>query len=324
MEPLLPSLSTRFSVYLINISEDCPKLEPVCTVDAPEIENCVGLGGYFVFGWLHYSDSEPKHYIKVMRFASCYRKFSEHCIMAVEWETGKRPVSPKIASHIKLLTPYRRKHSYGLRIADSQITVVASSTELIAAYTATPLIPVSSQCEPIAVMPLWRFSCAHLNPWAVYLIPSLPAVDTPSIIIFYGNRCLFLAPSFDADPPDLHSTYFSTYTYPRSLKRPILLGPHRAFWDLGGGRVGIRTLPTPLLPAFHEHGSWHTSGVNTPEADLAHDVRPLVYAENQNHDRRVERAAWDEESGKLALVPRPDYERGESMTVFLVDMMTAY
>jgi len=302
MKLLLPSLRTKFSVHLIHPLEDCPALELVCTVDAPEIENYVALGGYFVLGLLHYSDGEPKHCIKVMRFAPCYRKFSEHRTIEVEWEIGNRP------------------HSYGLRITDSQITVVVSSTELIAAYTVAPLIPISSQCEPIVVMPFWRFSCAHLEPRAVYLVPSLPAVDTPSIIVFYGNRYLFLAPSFDADPPDLHSTYFSTYTCPRSLESPILLGPHRALWDLGDGIVGIRTLPTPLLPAFHEHGSWHTSGINTPEADFAHNVRPLVYAEN--YDRRVERAALDEESGRLALVPRPDYLRDESMTVFLVDMMT--
>ena len=320
MKLLLPSLRTKFSVYLIHPLEDCPNLELVCTVDAPEIENCVALGSYFVLGWLRYGDGEPKHFIKVLKFAPCYREFSEHRTMEVEWEIGKRPVSPKIASYIKVLTPRRRKHSYGLRITDSQITVVVSSSELIAAYTVTPLIPISTQCEPVAVMPFWRFSCAYLDPWAVYLVPSLPAVDTPSIIVFYRNRCLFLAPSFDADPLDLHSTYFSTYTYPRSLERPILLGPHRAFWDLGGGIVGIRTLPTPLQPAFHEDGSWHTSGINTPEADLAYDVWPLAYAENYN--RRVERAAWDEESGKLAVVPRPDYQRDESMTIFLVDMTT--
>lgn len=101
MKPLHISLRTKFSVYLINLSGDCPKLELVCTVGAPEIENCVALGSYFAFGWLHYGDGEPKHYIKVMKFESCYRKFSEHCMMEIEWETGKRPVSPEIPSHTK-------------------------------------------------------------------------------------------------------------------------------------------------------------------------------------------------------------------------------
>lgn len=99
----------------------------------------------------------------------------------------------------------------------------------------------------------------------------------------------------------------------------MLLGPQRAFWDLGHGRVGIGTLPAPLQPAFCEHGSCDVTAINALEADFADFVHPLVYAECYN--RRVARAAWDEESGKLALFPKTEFQRGEDMTIIIVDFM---
>lgn len=203
-----------------------------------------------------------------------------------------------------------------MRVADSQITVVVTSKKLIAAYKVPPMVPASVPCEPMTVTPFWHFSCAHMSPRAVFLVPSLPAVDTPSIIILYGNRCLFIAPSFDTDPLQRHPTYFSTYTYPHKLKRPMLLGPHRAFWDVGRGRVGIGMLPAPVTPAFYEHGSWDMSGIHTPEADLADDVHPLGHAGLRLCKGKVARAAWDEESGKLALCPKAD-----SRLVIIADLM---
>ena len=103
------------------------------------------------------------------------------------------------------------------------------------------------------------------------------------------------------------------------MKRPMLLGPQRAFWDLGHGRVGIGPLPTPTHPAFDERGSWDITGVNAPEADFADVVHPVVFAEPRS--RRVARAAWDEESGKLALFPNVEFQQGESMSIVIVDFM---
>lgn len=99
----------------------------------------------------------------------------------------------------------------------------------------------------------------------------------------------------------------------------MLLGPQRAFWDLGHGKVGIGSLPTPLQPVFCERGSFDVTGINVPEADFGGFIHPLVYAEYYN--RRVARAAWDEESGKLALFPKSEFQRGENMSIIIVDFM---
>lgn len=211
------------------------------------------------------------------------------------------------------------KHSYGLRIADSGITLLVSSTALVAAYKVPPMVSASVLSEPATVEPFWCFPCSYMHPRAVYLVPSLPAVDAPSIVILYKDRCLFIQPNFDTEPPGIHPTYFATYRHPRELKQPMLLGPQRAFWDLGHGRVGVGLLPTPVEPAFWDHGVLDTTGINALEGDLAHSVHPLVYGEGQN--RRVARAAWDEESGRLALFPKTEYHRGEDMSIVIVDFM---
>lgn len=286
----------------------------VWTVEVPEIENCAALGSCTVYGWIDRSNTKPRHLIKVSKLESCYRKLAESCTMEVEWEAGKWSVSAAIVSTSGTDELTSVKHSYGLRITDSQVTVVVSSTELVAAYKVPLMVSALNPCKPMTVTPFWRFSCAHMSPRAVYLVPSLPAVDTPSIIIFYGNRCLFIALSFDTDPLQRHPTYFSTYTYPRELKRPMLLGPQRAFWDLGHGRVGIGMLPAPITPSFYEHGSWDLSGIHVPEANLANDVHLLGHVGLCKG--KVVRAAWDEESGKLALCPKGD----NSSMVIIVDL----
>lgn len=75
-------------------------------------------------------------------------------------------------------------------------------------------------------------------------------------------------------------------------------------------------LPAPVTPAFYEHGSWDMSGIHTPEADLADDVHPLGHAGLRLCKGKVARAAWDEESGKLALCPKAD-----SRLVIIADLM---
>ncbi|KIJ61447.1 hypothetical protein HYDPIDRAFT_115918 [Hydnomerulius pinastri MD-312] len=162
-----------------------------------------------------------------------------------------------------------------------------------------------------------------MAPRAVYLIPSMPAVESPNVIIFYQNRCLFLTPKFDTDPPGVHPSYLSTYTSPWELKRPLILGPNCAFWDLGRGRLGTRKLPAPLRPAFceMEGGSWDLTGKNVPEGDLADDVRSVLLT--NGYLGRLKRAAWDEESGRLAVLPDKDrdWAGDDKMHLFIIDVI---
>ncbi|KAH7882353.1 hypothetical protein F5I97DRAFT_1909620 [Phlebopus sp. FC_14] len=311
---------STLGVCLVQVSASEPRMEMVFTTLIPQIEGCTAWGNYIAFGWTEpspVSDHEPpdplsRHMVRVMKLASSYREATGHCTVEVACKTRRR--KPMFSS---------RRHSYGLRIhGPDRLIIVISNTALVAAYDIPPLLPVSHEHETVAVRPFWQFHCGHMTPRAVHLIPSVPAVDSPSAVIFYQNRCLFLAPDFDGDPPGLHPTYFGTYTSPRGLKRPLILGPHRAFWDLGRGRVGTRTLPTPLQPAFYHHhnGHWDLTGINVPEGDLADDMRPLTLVDD--YEGRLTRAAWDEESGRLVVLPEGYREIGDGgMHVLVVDMI---
>ncbi|KAF9237056.1 hypothetical protein BU15DRAFT_76293 [Melanogaster broomeanus] len=301
--------ATTLGVGYVDMSSYPAKVVMTTTIEVPPLDGCCPLGNYIACGWTDsattnpydLSSTLPRHFVGVMKLDLTYARVTHRSTIELKYRNGNHIPRAKTMT-AGLITG--NKWSYGLRIdTEGCLSVLVSHRTLVAAYRIPDPELWAVPYHTVPMTPFWSFPVHRLAPRAVYLVPSVPTVDQPSILIYHTGRCLFLAPDFDADPRGRHPTYFSTYAVRPCFQAALTFGPHRAFWDLGNGRVQTRVLPTPLQPIFYDEDSdyWDLGGVNASEGSLGIGMRSLTAVED--FDGRLSKGAWDEESGRLVVAP---------------------
>ncbi|KAH7905184.1 hypothetical protein BJ138DRAFT_1118699 [Hygrophoropsis aurantiaca] len=284
-------------VYHMVTENRLPSIELKLTMTLqPQPNGCTAMGDYIAYGWIE-SSGEPsieRHFVRIMKLDSDYRSVVEQSTMEVQLKSGQQ-----------------KHHSYAMRLSTSASPrIIVAGTAQIALYDVPEFLPPSEVSERVLVSPVWQFDCSRMSPRAVHLVPDGP------IIILYADRCLIIEPYFDLESP--HPTYVGTYTVPLSLERLLILGPHRAFWDRGQGRLASCALPTPCQPYDEDEvisGYFKVEG----QIQTQRVVLPLAW-DSSDDDGGVIRMAWDEESGRLCVLVKGEKECQMGVSLIISDM----